>query len=182
MNHRPTLVFVAALAAGGIPGGGASAQEATRAAACRDIACAVDVDWTREGGIGGLLPDRRYGNPVAFEESVKASLAARGFTRYNGGGDDDLRITLLPRIGRAMCDEIAGTSTDMSCRAITEVEARLAGREAVRRNVDLPSRIRNRCSSDRAMPVDKFSVFVADWIIYALEGKATGERRPVARC
>jgi hypothetical protein len=32
------------------------------------------------------------------------------------------------------------------------------------------------------MPVDRLGVFVADMIVYALEGRAKGERRPVARC
>jgi hypothetical protein len=32
------------------------------------------------------------------------------------------------------------------------------------------------------MPVDRLGDFVADWIIFALEGRAKGERRPIARC
>jgi hypothetical protein len=32
------------------------------------------------------------------------------------------------------------------------------------------------------MPVERFGAFIADWIVYALEGRSKGERRPVARC
>lgn len=159
------------------------AQESTaRAVPCRDLPCAVQVDWTRAGGIGSQVPDRRYGNPTLLEERVRARLSERGFARHGGTGEQGLRFLLVPAMGSAMCDEVAGTATDRSCRAILEVEARADGPDELRRGVDIPSRIRNVCSSDRRMPVDRLGDFLGDWIIYALEGKSKGERRPVARC
>lgn len=149
---------------------------------CRDVPCVVTVDWTREGGPANQVPDRRYGNAAQLEGAIKASLAQRGFANHSGTGSQDLKILLIPDVGNAMCDEMAGTSTDRSCRAVLQIQARLEGPDELRDRVDLPSRIRNQCSSDKVMPVDRLGVFVADWIIYAVEGRAKGERRPVARC
>lgn len=161
---------------------GAAQDEVPQPVACRDLPCMVMVDWTREGGENSQVPDRRYGNAVQLEARVKARLRELGYTDNGSSSPQVLQILLVPSVGRAMCDEMAGTATDMSCRAITDIQARLEGPENLREGVDLPSRIRNRCSSDRMMPVDRLGVYVADMIVYALEGKAKGERRPVARC
>jgi hypothetical protein len=111
-----------------------------------------------------------------------ARLTDRGFRNSGSTSAVDLSILLVPDVGIAMCDELAGTATDRSCRAILQIETRVEGPDELRRDVDLPSRIRNQCSSDRVMPVDRLGDFVADWIIFALEGRAKGERRPIARC
>lgn len=148
---------------------------------CKDQPCAVVVDWTRSGGVGNLTPDRRYGHPAQLEERIKARLTERGFTRY-GAADGGPRFLLVPSIRNASCDELPGTATDTSCKAITELETRLEGPQELTGAIDLPSRLRNRCTNDQVMPVDRLAMFVADWIIYAVDGKAKGERRPVARC
>jgi hypothetical protein len=177
------LLFASCVAAGATFYEPAVAQEPAQSAVpCRDSPCAVTVDWTREGGLASQVPDRRYGNPTQLEAHVKARLTELGFANHQSANGGALRILVVPGIRNAMCDELAGTTTDMSCRAIVEIEARLEGPDALRRDVDLPSRIRNRCSSDRVMPVDRFGAFIADWIVYALEGRSKGERRPVARC
>ncbi|MCI0436425.1 MAG: hypothetical protein L0271_22730 [Gemmatimonadetes bacterium] len=180
--HRRLVLALWLFAAAWASQRAAAQDPALTSVACRDRPCAVVVDWTREGGYASQVPDRRYGNPADLERLVKARLTERGFTSYGGTEAQALRILLVPHIGRAMCDEIAGTATDMSCTAIVELEARADGPDEVRRSVDLPSRIRNRCASEKVMPIDRLSVFIADWIIYALDGKASGERRPVARC
>ncbi len=149
---------------------------------CRELPCNVMVEWTRAGGVAAQVPDRRYGNPTHLEQSVKGRLTERGFVSHKSTDGQNLRFLLIPSVGRAMCDEVAGTATDMSCRAILEVEARVDGPDELRRDVDLPSRIRNRCPSEKVMGVDRLGIFIGDWIIYALEGRANGERRPVARC
>lgn len=150
---------------------------------CRDVPCAVVVDWERVGGITNLSADRRYGNPVRLAELVKARLTERGFGNHvNTSVEDELQILLMPRMGNAMCDQMPGTATDMSCRAILEIQARAQGPDRVRREIGLPSRIRNRCSTDQVMPVENLGSFVGDWIIYALEGRWKGERRPIGRC
>lgn len=158
----------------------AAAQEGA-AVPCRDRPCAVHVDWTRSGGIGSLQPDRRYGNPAQLEELIKADLTSRDYTLH-GTTDEGLRIVLVPAVRNAICDQMAGTSTDRSCRAITEIQARVEGPDDVRGGIDLPTTIRNRCGSDELMPVDKLAVYVANYITYALDGKERGERRPVGRC
>jgi hypothetical protein len=162
--------------------GTVAAQESPRAAPCRDLPCSVTVDWTRQGGIGSLTPDRRYGNPAQLEDRLKARLAERGYTLNASTDPNALVILLQPMINNAMCDQMAGTATDRSCRAVTEVRTRLQGPDHATDGVDLPSSIRNRCASDQAMSVDKLAVFVADFIIYAVDDKAQGGRRPVARC
>jgi hypothetical protein len=160
----------------------AAAQEPAAAVSCRDRPCALVVDWSKTDGIGSLSPDRRYGNPAELEARVIQALKERGFVRLGSVDSNDLRILLQPVIRNAMCDELPGTATDMSCKAITEIQTRPEGPDAVREGIDLPSRIRNRCGADRIAAVDKFAVHVAEYIIYAVEGKAKGERRPVARC
>jgi hypothetical protein len=181
--RRISRMVAAAWLACGVFGRPAAAQDgAPRAVPCRELACVVVIDWTRAGGVGAHVPDRRYGNPAQLEETVVERLNERGFDMHGNPSQGSLRILLVPAIAKAMCDEMPGTTTDMSCRAITHVEARTEGPEALQRNVDLPSRIRNSCASDKLMPVDRLGVFIADWIIYALDGKANGERRPVARC
>lgn len=142
----------------------------------------VRVDWRRAGGIGSLAGDRRYGDPTQFEKLVRAHLTGLGFTSHESTGDQALEILLIPVIGNAMCDEMTGTATDRSCKAIVDVETRLSGPDEIREDVNLPSRIRNRCSGDKTMPVDKMAAFVGDWIAYALAGRARGERRPIGRC
>jgi hypothetical protein len=150
--------------------------------ACRDRPCVIRVDWTRAGGIGSQVGDRRYGDPTQFEKLIKARLVELGLSRQQSPDGQALEILLIPVMGSAMCDEMAGTATDRSCQAIVDVEARLSGPDEVRRNVDLPSRIRNRCTSDKTMPVDRMAALVGDWIAYAVEGRARGDRRPVGRC
>lgn len=160
-----------------------AAQAAEQASVpCREVPCTLTVDWTREGGPANQVPDRRYGNAAQLEGAIKASLAQRGFSNHSATGTQAVRILLVPDVGNAICDEMAGTATDRSCRAVLQIEARVDGPDELRSKVDLPSRIRNLCSSDKVMPVDRLGVFVADWIIYAVEGRAKGERRPVARC
>jgi len=128
------------------------------------------------------VPDRRYGNPAQLEDLTRAALTQRGYTLLAGADAGGLRIILQPAVNQAMCDQMAGTSTDMSCQAITEIQARVEGPDAVTDGVDLPSRLRNRCGADRLMTVDQFAVHVAEYIAYAVEGKAKGDRRPVGRC
>jgi hypothetical protein len=160
----------------------AAQEELPSAVYCRELPCTVIVDWTHEGGIGSLTPDRRYGNPAQLEEWLKRRLTERGFALYESTDANALRILLQPAIANAMCDQMAGTSTDRSCRAVTRVQARLEGPDEARKGVDLPSNIRNQCGSDQLMGADKLAVFVADYIIYAVEEKAKRGRRPVGRC
>jgi hypothetical protein len=183
MRGHGRIVLITSLLACGMTGVPAAAQNPEQAAVpCRERPCALTIDWTREGGVGNQVPDRRYGNAAQLEARVKARLTERGFRNYGSTSADDLSILLVPDVGNAMCDELAGTATDRSCRAILQIETRVEGPDELRRDVDLPSRIRNQCSSDRVMPVDRLGDFVADWIIFALEGRAKGERRPIARC
>jgi hypothetical protein len=159
-----------------------SAQESPQPVPCKTRPCEVFVDWTREGGVAAMTPDRRYGNPAQFEEWLKAALTERGYPLHASTDTDVVRIVLQPSIDNAICDQLPGTATDMSCRAVTDVQARVEGPDALTDGIDLPSRIRNRCGSDQLMPVDRLATFVAEYIIYAVEGKAKGERRPVGRC
>ena len=182
MRNSPTVLIASCVVAWAVCEPVAAQDDVPGVVPCRDVPCMVTVDWTREGGVSNQVPDRRYGNAAQLEARVKARLTELGFADNGSSSPQVLQILLVPAVGRAMCDELAGTATDMSCRAITDLQARLEGPEELREDIDLPSRIRNRCSSDRVMPVDGLGVFVADMIVYALEGRAKGERRPVARC
>lgn len=183
MRWTPCFGGALALVLIGAARSDAAAQDTEQSrVACRDLPCAIVVDWTRAGGVSNQQVDRRYGNPTQLEDLLRARLRERGFTMQGGAENRDLRFLLQPNVRNAMCDHMPGTTTDMSCRAIVEINVRVEGPEQVTRGVDLPSRLRNRCSGDEVMPVDKLATFVADWIAYAVEGKAKGEKRPVARC
>lgn len=189
---RAPMLVVFQIVALGWAAGRVHAQEAKeKPVPCRDIPCVVIVDWSRAGGVAGQVADRRYGNPADLARLVEARLTERGFGNLGGTEETDLRFRLVPVIGNALCDEMAGTSTDWSCRVIRGIEARADGPDDVRRGVDMPSSIQNLCPGptdartrrlERRMPIDRLGPFVADWIVYALEGKSKGERRPVARC
>lgn len=170
------------LVCGAIHSNVALAQEAEGQAPCREQPCAVIVDWARAGGVANQVSDRRYGNPVRLEELLKADLTELGYALHGSADDQNLRIVLVPVIRNARCDQLPGTTTDMSCRAIVEVQTRIEGPSGVTESVDLPSRLRNRCPGDEVMTVDKLAAFVATWIVYAVEGRAKGDRRPLARC
>lgn len=178
---RSPATLLLAVATLTVPGR-ATAQDAQAPVSCRDRPCALVFDWTRQGGLGGLTPDRRYGNPAQLEEWTRAALKERGFNQLDSASSADLRIRLLPTIRNAMCDQMPGTSTDMSCRAVTEIQVRLEGPDTATDGIDLPNRLRNRCGSDQLMPTDKLAVYVAEYIAWALDGKAKGERRPVGHC
>jgi hypothetical protein len=174
-----TLLFALAAVAGAVR---PVAAQDPPGVLCKELPCSVVIDWTRNGGIGNVRPDRRYGNPAQLEEFVKARLTERGYVMFGSEDERDLRIRLSPVIRNAMCDQMAGTSTDRSCQAVTEIEVRLEGPGEVTSRVELPARLRNRCPGEEVMPADKLGTFVADWIIFAVDGHAKGERRPVARC
>ena len=183
MGIRPALIAIASfLVCASVPRAAVAQQAAEHGVPCRERPCAVIVDWTRSGGAASQLPDRRYGNPAQLEQLLKARLSERGYTMHSNAGDTGPRVLLIPTVRAAQCDELAGTATDMSCRAIRELELRIEGSQDLVAAIDLPSRLRNRCPDDQPMAVDKLGVFLADWIIYAVDGKAKGERRPVARC
>ncbi len=111
---------------------------------------------------------------------MKSALTERGYALQ--GEDAVPRIVLRPVLRSAMCDQMPGTTTDNSCQAIMEVETRVDGPEEVAESIELPRLIRNRCGADQVMPVHRLAAYVAEYIGYAIDGKARGDKRPVGRC
>ena len=117
--------FFAVVTGLGISSASAQAQEQQPPALCKTKTCSIQVDW----GVAGppLTTDRRYGPIAEYLQRIVSNLETAGHRFVGEKQDNDvLTFRLRPHVVRAMCDEMSGTSTDMSCQMIgeTEVEVR----------------------------------------------------------
>jgi hypothetical protein len=145
---------------------------------CTARACHIQVEW----GVDGppLTPDRRYGVLGEYLQRTLKHLTDSGQRFSVGENTDVLSLRLRPRVIRAMCDQMAGTSTDMSCQTIGEVQVEVSNPDA---SVKVPGtiRIRNRCGADQYMDIIRFSEYSAALIAYELS-RDSKRKRPAARC
>jgi len=146
---------------------------------CKTESCSIQVEW----GVSGppLTTDRKYGPIAEYLQRVVAGLATAGHAFIGEKQDKDvLTFKLRPRVVQAMCDEMSGTATDMSCQMISETEVEVRNPDP---NVKLPGtiRIRNRCADNRLMDITKFSEYSAGMIAYELS-RDPKKKRPTARC
>ena len=146
---------------------------------CKIESCSIQVEW----GVSGppLTTDRRYGPIAEYLQRVVAGLATAGHAFVGEKQDKDvLTFRMRPRVVQAMCDEMSGTSTDMSCQMIGETEVEVHNPDA---SIKLPGtiRIRNRCADNRLMDITKFSEYSASMLAYELS-RDPKRKRPTARC
>ena len=160
--------------------GPAQAQEQqTPAALCKTQTCVIQIEWGAAGP--PLTTDRRYGAIAEYLQRVVMQLQSAGHTFAEEKTDKAvLTLKLRPKVGPAMCDEMPGTSTDMSCQMIGETDVEVHNPDA---SVKLPGsiRIRNRCADDRMMTIAQFSEYTAGMIAAELSREAK-KKRPTAKC
>jgi hypothetical protein len=91
-------------------------------------------------------------------------------------------MTLRPRVRSAMCDVMAGTDTDMSCKTISDLAVQVATTDST---VKVPGNLRvtNRCAAgNKFMTVAEFAKYASDMIVYNLSDPKTRGRQPSAKC
>jgi hypothetical protein len=157
----------------------ARAQEvAAPAAPCKTESCRIAIDWGSAGE--PVQVDRRYGALNEYLQRVMDALAASGHKFVVGGTSQGIELRLRPRIVRAMCDMVPGTSTDMSCQMIGETEVEVLNADPA---LKLPGviRVRNRCGSDQFMDIKKYSEYSAAMITYEFSREAK-KKRPASTC
>lgn len=175
MRRTVVSALVAVLAAA--PAG---AQDASHTAGpCRGAPCRITFDW---GGASAAShgSDRRYGPASDVETLLPQFLAERGM-RVISTGDAALVMTVRPKVRRAMCDVMAGTGTDYSCRTIGEITIQFATTDTTK----APNAVRatNRCGAgDTFMTVADFTRFTVDMLVYQLADEKSRGRRPASKC
>ena len=176
---RSFALFVV-LAGLGVSYASAQAQEQQPPAVlCKMQTCSIQVEW----GVSGppLTTDRRYGPIAEYLQRIVLSLETAGHHFVGEKQDKDvLTFRLRPKVVAAMCDEMAGTSTDMSCQMIDVTEVEVHNPDP---SIKLPGtiRIRNRCGDQRLMNIANFSEYSAGMIAYELS-RDPKRKRPTAKC
>jgi hypothetical protein len=146
---------------------------------CRAAPCRLTFDW---GGASAAShgSDRRYGPASDVETLLPQFLAERGM-RVITAGETALVMTVRPKVRRAMCDVMAGTGTDYSCRTIGEIAIQFATTDTTK--APNAVRVTNRCGAgDTFMTVAVFARFTADMLVYQLADEKTRGRRPASKC
>lgn len=166
-----------------LPVVGPAAQDSTAATAtgpCRSITCQIIWDW---GGQSASTygQDRRYGPATDLEVLIPQFLRDAGL-KVSPSAGLPLQMTLRPRMRNAMCDIMAGTGTDMTCRTISDLAVQFTSSDS---SVKAPGavRITNRCAAgDKFMSIREFSRYASDLVIYNLTDEKSRGRRPASRC
>lgn len=179
---RRFLPVVAAIAAC-LSARAAQAQEAAPQAAgpCRDAPCRVTYDWGSGATAATYGSDRRYGAAVDLEQLFKEVLQGNGL-RIVESGDGATLITVRIKMARAMCDQMAGTSTDRSCQTVDELMIQFSSPDPA---VKPPGgmRVANRCGAgDTKMTVAQMARYAGDYVTYQLAVDKKAAKRAVARC
>lgn len=158
----------------------AGAQESPATAApCRSAACRIVFDWGGESA-ASHGSDRRYGPAADVEILLPRLLSERGL-RVVTTGEAPILVTVRPKVRRAMCDQMAGTDTDYSCKTIGEIQIQFASSDSVRAPNSI--RVTNRCGAgDTFMTVAEFARLTADMVTYQLADEKTRGRRPGSKC
>ncbi|MGQ0764960.1 MAG: hypothetical protein ACT4OZ_04755 [Gemmatimonadota bacterium] len=162
---------------------GAAAQDSAAVAGtgpCRSITCQIIWDW---GGQSASTygQDRRYGPATDLEVLIPQFLREAGL-KVSPAAGLPVQMTLRPRMRNAMCDIMAGTGTDMSCRTVSDLAVQFTSTDST---VKAPGavRITNRCAAgDKFMSIREFSRYAADLVIYNLTDEKARGRRPASRC
>ena len=172
------LVAAIALAVSAIP---AQAQEST--VPCKAAVCLFVLDWGSGRTSSSFPPDRRYGSGDDFETKFRSAMGSRGYRLTDKPTEGAMTLTIRPTMkSRVMCDAMAGTNTDMSCTAVTNLAVSFTSGDP---KVKAPGgvRITNRCGAGDIYLLNKdFAQYSADMIWYQLEGQAAKADRPNGNC
>lgn len=150
---------------------------------CRETPCQLVFDWGSGQSASSVTPDRRYGSGDEFEAKFRSAMGLRGYrtkdTPTEGGMVLMVRVTTAKRV---MCDQLPGTNPDMTCTAISQVNATYTSGDP---KVKAPGSIRvnNRCATNGVYMLNRdFAQYSVDMIWYSLEGEAAKGERPVNKC
>lgn len=173
---------VALVVAGLVFGPRLRAQSATPAA-CRDVVCAIVLDWGPGKTSASYPPDRRHGSGDDFEQRFAAALRERGYRITADPSGAALTLTVRPVMrSRVACDRVTGLNPDLTCTAMSDVALNFAAADAA---MKAPAAIRviNRCgATDTYMTHRAFAEYAAATLWWELEGRAARADRPRAIC
>ena len=174
------ISVIALLAMSAMSASAARAQDPPAAPApCRSAACRLVFDWGGESA-ASHGSDRRYGPAADVEILLPKLLSERGL-RIITSGEAPILVTVRPKVRRAMCDQMAGTDTDYSCKTIGEIQIQFASTDSTRAPNSI--RVTNRCGAgDKFMTVAEFARLTADMVTYQLAEEKTRGRRPGSKC
>ncbi|MGQ0647240.1 MAG: hypothetical protein ACT4P7_06685 [Gemmatimonadaceae bacterium] len=179
--RRVILSLGCVLAAGVLPDEAVGQDVPTPTGPCRDAPCRLMIDWGAGTSAASYGADRRYGPAADIEPLLKQYLTEHRLRMVESGADAML-VTVRPTVKNAMCDQMAGTSTDMSCRTIDELTIQFTSSDPA---VKAPGsmRVANRCGAgDTKMTVAQMARYAADFMAYNLAVDKKGLKRAVARC
>lgn len=157
----------------------ADAQDAPAAGPCRSNLCVIAFDWGSQSA-ASHGSDRRYGPAADLESHLPRLLEERGL-RVATAGSAVLTMTVRPKVRFAMCDQMAGTDTNYTCKTISEVQIQFMSSDTTR--TPNAVRVTNRCGAgDTFMTVMDFARYTADMVAYQLAEDKSRGRRPTSKC
>jgi hypothetical protein len=150
---------------------------------CRDMPCALIVDWGVGKSLGDMPPDRKFGSAAEFEVAVREALRTHEMLGVANVADAKLSIRIQAAYKQGvLCDEVPGTNADRSCATIGEAIANF-GTSAPEYKPPAALRIINRCgASTRLMTMKQFGAYVGESIWFALEGDKKKANKPSGKC
>jgi len=162
----------------------AQGQDAVVAAVpCRETACVLVVDWGVGKTMNDMPPDRRYGAPADFENTLRQTLQAHKMTALASmpDGKVSIRVQAVYKT-RVLCDNMGGTTPDKSCATIGGAVVNFSSSEP---GAKLPTsmQVTNRCgASESMMSMGQFGKFVGDMIWWIFEGQQQRVNKPMGKC
>ena len=181
---RSVSRFIGALFLTAVATSVAAGQDApTAPTTCHASPCLLEFDWGNGQSAAGIPADRRYGAPTEFEATLRSRLAERDFHLTSDAASGyGLRITLRMSMTSALCDFLPGTSSARNCQTIRDVGVSFTTADS---SIKRPGaqRIVNRCGDPKQMmTMTQMGKYVADVLAYTIEGEATKESKPSAKC
>lgn len=150
---------------------------------CHELSCGLNFDWGSGKTAASFGPDRRYGSGDDFESRFRGALGESGYRVKDPPASGPLLISVRPIMrAKAMCDQMSGTNTDMSCTAMSDVTIAFQSTDPAAKAPG-SVRVTNRCgANDTFMTMAVFAKYAADMVYWTLEGQAKKMQRPTGRC
>jgi len=172
-------MFATGLALAGAAATTAAAQNKNP---CADHPCNIVFDWG--GSSSSPDPDRHFGNPSELEAMFVQTLQGAGF-RFSSSAAQEGGMTINVRLtpqNRVICDNMPGTSSDMSCHTVSRASVVFVPNDASQK---APGRvdINPRCSDPTLHPTyASFGEFAAASVVYAVINDSKGDRPAAVKC
>ena len=139
-------------------------------------------DWGSGRSAADYGPDRKYGSADDFENKVRSVLTEARLRLTTTAGAGAATVTLRPTMRpKSMCDAMAGTNTDFSCTAMSDLQVTFTSGDPASK-APAAIRVSNRCGGDVYMTMSTFGQYAAEMVIFTLDGPQTKLKRPSAHC